>query len=268
MFLGTSILLIHFLSSSKEIYKGVVQISSELRDTLTFEVCMSPGCVADGAEDTLSMMLALAPPDVGIKPGVCCSLCGNGPIILEGNRKIRKVSQSKVVTLLFGDDGMNSEEQAVFDALNMVKEANDAMKRKNFKAASELYEAAIDLGLEPALALEDERNPENEEPTSAQGIKWVINARQQEALSKLKIGDIDGAVSSAESAQTLSQNLSPGALEVLQEACAAKGDKEGEIRSLRAFFALPEPEKMTTMESNKRRQLGFRLDKLEREEKG
>lgn len=260
MFLGASILFLHFLAGHKP--SG----PTGLRDALIYEICLSPGCVADGAGETLSRMRALAPPDVLVKPGVCCSLCGNGPVVLEGSKQIRKVSGSKIIDLLFGDDGMDSEQQAVFDAFNIVLEADSALQQKEYKKATELYRVALDLGSGPTVALEGRRSPDTSE-TARPGLQWVINARQQEATAKLNIGDFDGAVSSAESACELSQNSSLDALDALQAAYEAKGEKEGELRSLQSYFALPEPEKLTTMQSNKRRQLGFRLAKLEREAK-
>jgi tetratricopeptide (TPR) repeat protein len=272
MFLGNIFTLFHFLtgdrpSSNSNIQGVIAQTSSSLRDALlTYEICLSPGCVADGADETLSRMHALAPPDAIIKPGVCCSLCGNGPIVLEGSKKIRKVSEKKIIDMLFGDEGMDSQQQAVFDAFNLVSEANGALKQKDYEKATDLYKNGIDLGLEPALVLEERRIPEDSD-TSPPGLQWLINARQQEGTAKLNIGDVDGAVSSAQSACDLSQNSSLDAFEALQEAYAAKGDAERELKTLQSLFALPEPEKMTAIQSNKRRQLGFRLAKLEREAK-
>jgi hypothetical protein len=267
MFLGNLFMLFHFLTGDRPSnIQGVAQTSSSLRDALTYEICLSPGCVADGADETLSRMRALAPPDVIIKPGVCCSLCGNGPIVLEGSKKIRKVSEKKIIDMLFGDEGMDSQQQAVFDAFNLVSEANGALKQKDYEKATDLYKNGIDLGLEPALVLEERRIPEDSD-TSPPGLQWLINARQQEATAKLNIGDVDGAVSSAQSACELSQNSSLDAFEALQEAYAAKGDAERELKTLQSLFALPEQEKMTAIQSNKRRQLGFRFAKLEREAK-
>jgi hypothetical protein len=267
MFLGNAFMLFHFLTGDRPSnIQRVAQTSSSLRDVLTYEICLSPGCVADGADETLSRMHALAPPDVIIKPGACCSLCGNGPIVLEGSKKIRKVSGKKIIDMLFGDEGMDSQQQAVFDAFNLVSEANVALKRKDYEKARDLYKNGMNLGLEPALVLEERRSSEDSD-TSAPGLRWLINARQQEATARLNIGDVDGAISSAQSACELSQNSSIDAFEALQEAYAAKGDAERELNILHSLFALPEREKMTTIQSNKRRQLGFRMAKLEREAK-
>lgn len=228
-----------------------------------YEICMSPGCVADGADRLLSKMKALAPLDVSVKPGGCVSLCGNGPIVLDGNnKKNRKVSDKKLVELLFGEGGMTSEQQAVFDAFDVVSEAGDRLEQKDYEKAAEMYGKGIDMGLEAALSL---GAPSDGDGPPSEGLRWLVDARNAEAAAKLNLRDADGAIESAESARELSKDSSLPALELLQESYAAKGDPEAELKALRTYFGLPEPEKMTTMQANKRRNLGFRLQKLERE---
>ena len=72
-----------------------------------YEVCQSPGCLADGSNVALVSMQALvlvAQDDVFVQKGDCVSLCGNGPIVVCGNKKMRKMSStSKLVELIFGD---------------------------------------------------------------------------------------------------------------------------------------------------------------------
>jgi len=233
-------------------------------DTKSYEICISPGCVADGADQLLSKMQAFAPSNISVKPGDCCSLCGNGPIVLEGNKKYRKVSDVKLVELLFGEEGMTSEQQAVFDAFNLVVEAGEFLKQRNYEQAIALYGKGIELGLEPALSLGNVA-PDNDAPSQA--LQWLVGARQDEATAKLNMGDIGGAIDSAKSARDLSKESSLEALEILQESYAKQGDSIAELEALRTYFGLPEPEKMTTMQANKRRNLGFRLQKLEREAK-
>jgi tetratricopeptide (TPR) repeat protein len=245
----------------------------------TYEVCLSPGCVADGAEETLAKMQALAPPNrIIVKSGVCCSLCGNGPVVLDesNNKKYRKVSKDeKLVEILFGEEGMNSQQAAVLEGFNFVSEANDALNRKDYEKAVELYEKGITIGLQPSLDLvatidttgddESKEKPCSVVPPTAGSLQWLITARQSEATARLNLGDSDGALLAAQSACELSQNVSPDALEVLHEVYGSKGDAGGELKALRALFGLPEPEKLTTMQANKRRGLGFRFAKLERE---
>jgi hypothetical protein len=121
--------------------------------------------------------------------------------------------------------------------------------------------------MQAALDLEARRNTLEipEEPSLKPGLLWLVKARKNEAAAKLNLGDQDGAILSARSACDLSRNAFPEAFELLHEAYQAKGDTKGEMEALRYLFALPEPEKLTTMQANKRRGLGFRLAKLERE---
>ncbi|CAJ1948929.1 unnamed protein product [Cylindrotheca closterium] len=277
MFLGPFLTLASFLAGNSHTYlagdatRSPSSSSSLLKNAKTYEICISPGCVADGADQLLSKMQALAPSHVSVKPGDCCSLCGNGPIVLDGNnKKHRKVNDVKLIELLFGEEGMNSQQQAILDAFNLVVEAEGFLEKKNYEKAVELYGKGIELGNEPATATAiypPNDGDDDKEPIPA-ALQWLVNARQQEAVAKLSMKDLDGAVLSAQSACELSGNSSLEALEVLQEAQAALGDPQGELETLQIYFALPEPIKMTTMQSNKRRNLGFRLQKLEREQQG
>ncbi|KAL3933068.1 MAG: hypothetical protein SGBAC_010561 [Bacillariaceae sp.] len=227
-------------------------------------------------------MQAVAPSDILVKPGDCVSLCGNGPIALEGNKKYRKVSEVKLIELLFGEEGMNAQQQSVLDAFNLVTEADDFLKQKNYAKAVELYGKGIEMGLEPAMStvettttttITDDDGSSSLSSSSSSSpnnaaLQWLVNAREQEATAKLNLGDVDGAVVSAQSACEISSNSSLGALEILQESYAKLGNNpKGELETLQLYFSLPEPTKMTTMQSNKRRNLGFRLQKLEREVK-
>ena len=64
--------------------------SNDSTPKLSFSVCLSPGCVADGAQATLDKLQALAPPTVvTVEAGTCESLCGSGPIVscqMRGNK--------------------------------------------------------------------------------------------------------------------------------------------------------------------------------------
>jgi tetratricopeptide (TPR) repeat protein len=227
----------------------------------TYEVCLSPGCVADGAESTLLKMQALAPPNLCVQGGVCCSLCGNGPVVFgDDNKKHRKVSETKLLSLLYGEEGLNGQQEAVLEAFNVVVEADAAMKSNDCEKAVALYEKGLCVGMQAALDLEEARRNNilemiPEEPPSSltpPGLLWLIKARKNEAAAKLNLGDQDGAILSARSACDLSGNASPEAFELLHEAYQAKGDTKGEMETLRYLFALPsESEKLSTMQANK-----------------
>lgn len=278
MFLGPFLTLAGFLAGNSRTrsHHGIGSFSCDssslsstlLRTAKTYEICISPGCVADGADQLLSKMQALAPSEMMVKPGDCVSLCGNGPIALEGNKKYRKVSEVKLIELLFGEEGMNAQQQSVLDAFNLVMEADGFLKQKNYEKAVELYGKGIEMGLEPAMSAVETATDDDESSSMNASLQWLVNAREQEATAKLNLGDVDGAVVSAQSACEISSNSSLGALEILQESYAKLGNNpKGELETLQLYFSLPEPTKMTTMQSNKRRNLGFRLQKLEREVK-
>lgn len=253
----------------------------------TLEVCLSPGCKADGAERTLLKLQALATEDVLVVPGVCCSLCGNGPIVMDTTtqKKYRKVVSSSIesnkileVLLLTKQDDdddtasssttLDPDRAAVLEGFNLVVEGDAALEQKKYSQAIEKYDTAMVTGLEAALTLEKRRREASVSTSESllvppQGLVWVIQAKCNEARAKLALNDSEGAMIDAESAFQLSRNTYAPSLQLLQEACQAKGDGVGELEALQALFDLPEPSKMTAMEANKRRSLSFRLSKLQ-----
>mmetsp|Transcript_23861 Transcript_23861/g.30049 ORF Transcript_23861/g.30049 Transcript_23861/m.30049 type:complete len:121 (-) Transcript_23861:205-567(-) len=76
--------------------------SSSTMQPVQLEVCLSPGCIADGGEATLKKCMALAPPDkVTVRKGGCVSACGNGPVARENDKIIHKrVTDVAIVPLL------------------------------------------------------------------------------------------------------------------------------------------------------------------------
>ena len=253
---------------------------------ITYEVCLSPGCLADGAQATLNQLMSLAPPGVEVKPGVCCSLCGNGPVVLDdaNGKKYKKVvaRTAKVLDLVepihIGDDGDDSTgklqkfksiQQAILEGCDLISEASNAFAANDFSKASTLYETAVAKALEPAKELQRAREEfagdSNGEASTASGLAFLVEAYQGQAKAQSRLGSGEIAIAAARAACDLSQCTSLEPLEVLQELCEAHKDGEGELWALRTYFNLPEPEKPTTMMSNKRRSLGFRLAKLERE---
>jgi hypothetical protein len=241
--------------------------------TKTLEVCLSPGCLADGAEGVLLKMQALvATPDMEVVSGVCCSLCGNGPVVMdvECGKKYRKVSEQKILDILLQDEATSSSsldpnQQAVLEGFNLCFEGGEALNNNDYSAAVEKFSMGIDMGLEAALVLDEQRKSDDDTgaTTASNGLKWLIVARCNEAKAKLGMGDdMEGAIASAQSAYDLSGKTSTESLELLHEACQRKGDDVGELNALKSLFDLPEPEKPSAMQTNKRRSLGFRLAKL------
>ena len=248
-----------------------VSSSSVLFEQKTLEVCLSPGCAADGAVATLHKLQALAPATVTVKPGVCCSLCGNGPVVLdiESNKKFKRVVGTKLLDLLFNEQDLTPQQDAILKGYNLIMEADEAMSRSDYGKAAQLYEEGLALGLQPALDMQQERDKiaaEDEDSLAVPpALRWLIKARQAEASAKLKKGDADGAVRAVKSACELARNSSSEAFELLQEVYQTIGDRAGELGALQSLFNLPQPETPTVQMQNKRRTLGFRLTKLQKE---
>ena len=266
--------------------KTLALYGKQEQTAITYEVCLSPGCLADGAQSTLDQLMSLAPPGVDVKPGVCCSLCGNGPVVMDevNGKKYRKVVSrtAKLMDLvdplsLNEDDNDGSDEnerisslqKAILEGYDMISEAEQAMAQNDFEQASTLYEAAISKALKPAKELQkardDSSNGNNDDGSSNSGLSFLVKAHQSQAMAYSKSGKGEDAISAARAACDLSECTSLEALEVLQGICESHKDGESELWALRAYFDLPEPPKPTIQMATKRRSLGFRLTKLERE---
>jgi tetratricopeptide (TPR) repeat protein len=203
--------------------------SFPLRGGNTLEVCLSPGCVADGAKATLEKLQSLAPPDLTVIPGVCCSLCGNGPVVMDqnNNKKFRRISGQKLLDLLFEEQEMNSQQKAIVGGYDLITQADGMLAANNYQEAVRLYEEASSLAFQPAKELQAARDGENgvsEFPTTVvpSGLIWLINAKQREATSRMNMGDKDGAIEAAKLACELSQNASPEAFEVCMKCTSPK----------------------------------------------
>jgi hypothetical protein len=61
---------------------------------LTVQVCLSPGCIADGAAVTMEKLQALAPAHVRIQQGGCSSFCGSGPVVVTVLEELASSSSS------------------------------------------------------------------------------------------------------------------------------------------------------------------------------
>jgi len=268
--------------------------------TTCYEVCLSPGCMADGARQTLEKLQALAPPDVIVKAGTCNSICGNGPVVLEpppgsssssssqsnnkSNKNIvrhRKVSGPKLLDLLFRGSRCEIAPELV-DGYGLVVEADDAYAKKEYDRCVELYERAVLVAFGPAKELQmareramhrlrddaDANNINNNKRAPLAGLDWLVRARRNEASARLELGDVEAAILAAQAACNLSQNTCPDSFAVLAETYRRKGDAGAELQTLQFYFGLPEPagdEKMPFQKQNERRELGFRLAKLQRE---
>jgi len=260
-----------------------------------YEVCLSPGCIADGAEATFSKLQAIAPAGVEIKKGDCCSLCGNGPIVMCPNKKTttvkhRKVKGQKIMQLLMNADtsndsgGVDEKDDAagarlqltvpeeLIQGYEMSVEAEDALKCKDYEHAISLYERAINTAFRSALDVQMAREKAEGKAlvTDSTGIPiglvWMVKARRNEAIARMALGDLDGAVLAAQGSCNIGRNRCPQSLETLAEIYEKRGDKAEELQALNNLFELKvDADNMSRQEENKRRELGFRRDKLQRE---
>jgi len=167
-----------FQSSGDDDYSRSCPITTKTTTT-TLEVCTSPGCVADGADEAIIKLQALTSMSssssssldysfrdnniVVVKSGVCCSLCGNGPIVIDTNSgKIhRKVlsSDKKIleVVVSLNDENenkinVNINKALLLDGINLCFSGDKALKSKDYADAIEKYSNGIDIGMEnPAI---------------------------------------------------------------------------------------------------------------------
>lgn len=261
-------------------------------ETTTLEVCLSPGCVADGADGVLLKLEALAAScnsdtngnNIAVTQGVCCSLCSSGPVAREpsSGKKHRKLNSNKKILDLLSLDSknLNPHQEAVLEGIDLCLRGDQELQRKKYKQALQHYQTGLGRGMNAAIALGssggdgDDDDKLNDTQFRA-SLQWVVKALCSEATAKLQTRDADGAVFSAGTAYQLSLNRSSESLEVLQEAYQAIGDETKEREALEALFALysaqeaeeaskprARKKRKNPMEANKRRTLGFRLSKL------
>jgi hypothetical protein len=249
----------------------------------TYEVCLSPGCIADGAQVTLQKLQALVPYSSSsttrycVKAGVCQSLCGNGPIVRSAvtNRKTRQVSSDdKMLKLLGLDGGVQAGQKkgltTLLQSFDCVREASGA---NDVESACRFYQQAIDSGLSIIQGTDS---------YSLEQVLWLVDALQKQTQLLLKdptgMEKKQAAVEAAEKAVELVRNATTSddeelsiatlysCLECLQQALEACNDKnrtiEKEVDVIQRLLKLL-PKKLTATQQNKRRTLGFRLQKLQ-----
>jgi tetratricopeptide (TPR) repeat protein len=258
----------------------------QLPELIKYEVCLSPGCMADGAKATLERLQALAPPNVIVQPGRCSSACGHGPVVLENppendensgkttlNTKKRKsvqvqhrrVKGAKIMDLLsyvhkertdppidkYSND-MTETPPAVVRGYDLVLEADVAFAKKDYETAVCLYREAIQVSFSAAIGLQRLRErvqPSIFSATKTQepvGLEWLVRARRNEAKGKLELGLVEDAMLAAQAACNLSRNTSSEAFQILAEIYQRKGEARGELQALQTMFALPVKEDQLT----------------------
>lgn len=231
---------------------------------VSFSVCLSPGCVADGALKTLDKLTALAPANVDVMPGTCESLCGNGPVVVTNSPDDKKVIHRRItgdaLLELLTSDAEHAIDSSLLKGYDLVAQAQDLFENKKYEQAIPLYEDGIEMALKPAKALVDDADE-----AVPKRLEWLIRAYRDQAQACLEVGEKERALHSAKAACDLSNNAHAPSLDVLATVCQACNDAVGELEALQAMFSLPEDPNMTREVANRRRTLGFRLAKLERE---
>ncbi|OEU11798.1 hypothetical protein FRACYDRAFT_244922 [Fragilariopsis cylindrus CCMP1102] len=259
----TNSLLLGSISSPSS--SSLFTTTSSIRN---LEVCMSPGCIADGADQALLKLQALSSSSsssitgdgtdvndavgVVVKPGVCCSLCGNGPVVFDksNNKKYRNVllSNDKILDIVLSssddddnvndgddddDDGNNSNISTrsrsnmnkILDGINLYFDGDKALKSKDYITAIEKYTMAIDIGMKNPITIsiiEKQQQQQQNKTTNnddASTLNWLINAYCNKAKSKLFLNnDVNDAIICAEKASELSLHTSIDSFIILQEA--------------------------------------------------
>lgn len=236
--------------------------ASEMTSSCLLEVCVSPGCVADGSKVTLDRMMALAPSTrVQVVKGGCVALCGKGPVVRE-NESIRHKyikEGDKLLEKILGES-LPSELVDGYDLVQRAKQT--ATKKKDYAHAVQLYSQGIAKALDTATKNADKHasGPEAQTPLN---LLWLVEAYRDLAEILLETNDIKGAYTAVNSACKLSNGSDPLCFELLSKVYQAKSDNEGELKALQSMFDIPiEEETLPWHVSNRRRELEFRLIRL------
>lgn len=226
----------------------------------SFQVCLSPGCAADGACETLDKLQALAPPQVEVSAGTCESLCGSGPVVSFHGEDFKKVIHKRVAGKALLDLLLSHYpiHPSLLEGYELVAQAKQYFLKKDYQRAIPLYERGIQMALVPT-------KEQFQDDETQDGMRWLVRAYAQEAEAHLAIADFQGALASAQAACNLSNHMDSHSLEVLANICQVRKDARGELGALQRLFALPQDPNMPREVANQRRTLGFRLQKLERE---
>ena len=234
--------------------------------------------------------------------GGCTSLCGSGPIVElcdhvddTQSTKRKRIKDEALINLL---DEFTEEDSdftpymrnRLLDGYKCYIEANEAFELKNYHSAIELYEEAIQNGRKPAMSLQQAREEYTKSICKSSerypaSLDWIVITFRNSCKSRLHLGDIDGARRDAFAATVFSQNNDAASHECLADVCKESGDKIGEYQAVKAaieqhwvveqIYSRPMPgidavgraeaAKIRSNAEERKRELGFRLAKLESE---
>jgi tetratricopeptide (TPR) repeat protein len=178
----------------------------------------------------------------------------------------------------------------LIDGYNSHILGNAAYQSKDYKSAIDFYEEAIQNGRKPALALQEARDTytttqtDEEEEGYPPSLEWLITTFQNSCQARLSLNDIDGARRDAFASIVFSRNKNAISHECLANVCHASGDGMGEYQAVKAAIeeydrllvkkpymdgrdavGRAEDARVRRNAEERRRELGFRLDRLERE---
>jgi len=227
------------------------------------EVCISPGCVADGAQKTLAKLKALAPPSkVCVENGKCQSLCGKGPVLIQqedsSERRVnfKYMKDEKLIPFLEScvDDDDWSIPNDLLEGYDLVAEGMELFTKKKYNEASLQLKQGIKQALAPAQSYGGD-------------MEWLVQAHQSLADSLLQQQQQQQQNVAAMDAIQVAIQLDPKdgtSYEILARICQANKDEKGECEALETLLLeLPEPVNPPRDVSNRRRELGFRLKSLQ-----
>jgi tetratricopeptide (TPR) repeat protein len=218
------------------------------------EVCLSPGCMADGALASMEKLQALVP--FPVVEGGCESLCGKGPVVIgtgDGESKktlYKRIAGSSLLQLL--EDLEADVPTDLVQGYELIENAYDATKTKDYEKAIAMLEEGINLALGPAKA-------------HGGSMIWLGRALRSLATRQLATFENEAALAAIDQA-TEFDPTDTESWDVKAQVCEALKDAPGECAALQAYFAIPTvSEELPRAVANRRRTLGFRLQKLERE---
>eukprot|EP00977_Amphora_coffeiformis_P005739 scaffold1216_cov136-Amphora_coffeaeformis.AAC.5 len=249
------------------------------------QICLSPGCTADGSMETLKKMKALAPANVIVEAGSCVSLCGSGPVVVQSKstsdtptKEKRVKTDDKILQILYPTGDIPKD---LIKGYELVEKGDAAFAKEDHKLAVHLYEEAVNVAFRSAVVLENEREYliklEDQNKTSTtnrsssrnpttrvpEGLDWLIRARRNEASCKLKLGDVDGAMLAAQASCNLSRNTCAESFLLLAEIYRIEGALEGELQALEKTLSLwVEETSLSFAQKNQRRIASLRLQKF------
>ena len=242
----------------------------------------------------------------GCGSGPIVELCNNIEDVTSVKKK-RVKSRETILSLLdecvdSEEEGVDSEpalkpymRDRLMAGYELSLEAHEAYAAKNYQSAVDLYTDAIESGRKPAMLLQDARAasivPSDDDKESFGypiGVQWLVTSFKNSCRSRLSLKDVDGARRDAFAATIFSQNFDADAHECLAEVCTASADALGEMQAVKAAILqygrmeeelskpLPGADaparaaavKKRSHASARKRELGFRVAKLERELRG